>query len=126
MYQESPPLSAVGERATMHQYVLDSQIEFQIITLVPPHLIYTFDGTKLLKELPNEIKEKLNPDMDVKVFRPTESGWRQIFDRGNFLGTLKEEQNIDTITILDYFKDHPSSEDDIFFKLLVVWVPRQK
>jgi|TARA_B110000208_G_scaffold35472_1_gene46897 hypothetical protein len=115
-----PFLTSVNEQASLRQYVRNT-IEIKIITLVGHYEIH-IEPTKLLKDLPNEIKEQLNPDMDVKVFRPIPSGWEQIFDKsGNFIGTL-EEQNINTITIEDYLKDDSASE----FKLLVVWVPRQK
>jgi len=116
-----PFLTSVNEQASLRQYVRNT-IEIKIITLVGHYEIH-IEPTKLLKDLPNEIKEQLNPDMDVKVFRPTESGWQQIFDKsGNFLGTLTEEQNINTIKIADYFKDHSASE----IKLLVVWVPKPR
>ena len=126
-YPDEPRLTSVNGEAintpgSLHQYVRNT-IEIRIITLTEHYFIH-IEQTKLLKDLPNEIKEKLNPDMDVKVFRSIPSGWEQIFDKsGNFIGTLEEEeQNINTITIEDYLKDDSASE----FKLLVVWVPRQK
>jgi hypothetical protein len=128
-YPDEPRLTSVNGEAintpgSLHQYVRNT-IEIRIITFTKHYFIH-IEKTKLLKDLPNEIKEKLNPDMDVKVFRPKKSGWgwEQIFDKsGSFIGTLEEEeQNINTITIEDYLKDDSASE----FKLLVVFVPRKK
>jgi len=120
---DSPPLTSGGPGPVLHTYVFtdDNDISIKIITLVPPHKTYNFDGTKLLKDLPSLITSKLNRDTDVKVFswHNDINNWRMIFQHSIFNGMLEEEQNIDTITIAEYFVDRTK-------KLKIIFVPKQK
>ena len=113
-------LTSVGspeEPASMHQYV-HNIITIKIMTLVPPHVSYDFDGTKPLKDLPSLIISKLNTYMDVKVMSWHKGAWRMLYERSIFKGTLKEGQDKDKVTIAEYFEDHPN-------QLYVIKVPKQ-
>jgi hypothetical protein len=116
--EDRETLPSVHDPASMHQFVVDGDISIKIITLVPPHKTYTFDGTKLFKDLPSLITSKLNPDKDVKVLRMHNGRNEMLFERGIFKGTLKEDQNIQKITIAEYFKD----KQNLIF---VIYVPKQ-
>jgi len=117
---DSKTLTSVGSPvlpASMRQYV-HNIITIKIITFVPSHVYYDFDGNELLKDLPSLIRSKLNPEMDVKVISWHKGAWRMLYERSIFKGTLKEGQDKDKITIAEYFDDHPK-------ELYVIFVPKQ-
>jgi len=125
---ESVSLTSDGSpesSASMHQYV-SKLITIKILTLVGSHVLYDFggiilfskDGTKPLKDLPSLIISKLYTDMDVKVMSWHKGAWRMLYERSIFKGTLKEDQNIQKITIAEYFKDKLN-------QIFVIYVPKQ-
>jgi hypothetical protein len=121
MNQDRQHLTSVGSPvlpASMHRYV-DNTIKIKIFTFVPPHVYYDFDGTKLLKDLPSLIRSKLKTDMDFNISIRRNGAFQILFNRSILKGgTLKEDQDIDTITIAEYFDDKPK-------ELYVILVPKQ-
>lgn len=109
-------------------YEKETIIKVKLVSL-SEHFVIKVDSSKLLKDLYNIIKETLSKDYpsknttrDFKLL----SNSKLIFERNgqsiNFTGKLDNNQDLETLTIADFFKLTELTEETVL-TLLIIWYP---
>ena len=121
----------------LHQYVAknipptyekETIINVKLVSLAE-HFDIKVDSSKLLKDLYYILKEKLSEKYSLKDttrdFKVL-SNSKLIFERNgqsiNFTGKLDKTQDLETLTIADFFKLTELTEETVL-TLLIVWYP---